>query len=290
MLLGFVTAEHYGRFNEPLQLRIIAYGRRPSALRYRLFFDETDAGDLRSANDPNQRYLSLTGIVIRQDFHDGYTTRRLDRLKRDIFGQSPTNVIVLHRRDLIDRKGIFAPLADDQIRKEFDARIAALIAKVPAPAFTVSIDKLAHKNKYKVWQFNPYHYVLTCLVERFVRWLNRTGNLGDVMGEARGPTHDAQLRLSFRRLHNSGSSFVPASMVQRCLISKELILRPKTANVAGLQLADLLAHPAHRAFRIRVQSGTHPHDYGTFLARMLDRYIYDRVGAKIDGIGRKWLP
>jgi hypothetical protein len=29
----------------------------------------------------------------------------------------------------------------------------ALVAEVPAPAFTVSIDKTRHLEKYKVWQF-----------------------------------------------------------------------------------------------------------------------------------------
>jgi hypothetical protein len=38
--------------------------------RYRLFFDETGNGDLHAAKkDQNQRYLSLTGIVVRQDLH-----------------------------------------------------------------------------------------------------------------------------------------------------------------------------------------------------------------------------
>jgi len=36
--------------------------------RYRLFFDETGHGDLHAAKkDQNQRYLSLTGLAIRQD-------------------------------------------------------------------------------------------------------------------------------------------------------------------------------------------------------------------------------
>jgi hypothetical protein len=257
--------------------------------RYRLFFDETGTGDLRSSADPNQRYLSLTGVVIRQDFHDGYMTRRLDRLKRDIFAQSPDNLIILHRRDIRDQTGQFSVLKNSQVRREFDARIASIIAEIPAPAFTVSIDKLAHIQKYRVWRFNPYHYVLTCLVERFVTWLSRTGNIGDVMGEARNSTHDAQLRASFRKLYTSGS-YVKAGVVQRRLTSREIRLEPKSSNVAGLQIADLLAHPAHRALRIRVTNGVQPDDYGSFLANMLDRYIYDRKGDRIDGIGRKWLP
>src|SRR5262245_39268250 len=214
--------------------------------RYRLFFDETGNGDLHAARkDPNQRYLSLTGIVIRQDFHDNYTTRRLARLKTDIFGNSQ---LVLHRREIMSREGAFAALNDNHLRAQFDARFAALVAEVPAPTFTVSIDKQEHLEKYKVWQFSPYHYVLTCLLERFVLWLNRTGNVSDAMGEARNPTHDAQLRRAFRYFHKHGTSVKPA-VIQRCLTSKELRLESKKANITGLQIADLLAHPAHRSYK-----------------------------------------
>lgn len=259
--------------------------------RYRLFFDETGNGDLHAAKkDPHQRYLSLTGVVLRQDIHDNYTTRRLTRLKADIFGH-PHKSVVLHRRELMGQEGIFAALQDGHLRAQFDARFAALVAEVPAPAFTVSIDKQRHLEKYKVWQFSPYHYVMTCLLERFVLWLNRTGNVGDVMGEARNPTHDAQLRRAFRFFYKNGSVVRP-DVIQKCLTSKELKLEPKSANVAGLQIADLLAHPAHRSFKFEKLGLPIPNDYGAFLAKILERHIYDRnpKNQHIEGYGRKWLP
>jgi hypothetical protein len=46
--------------------------------------------------------------------------------------------------------------------------------------------------------------------------------------------------------HKNGTPWVKAATVQKNLLSKELRLEPKTANVAGLQIADGLAHPAHR--------------------------------------------
>lgn len=46
--------------------------------RYRLYFDETGNGDLRAVKkDQNQRYLSLTGLAIRQDLHDNDITNQL---------------------------------------------------------------------------------------------------------------------------------------------------------------------------------------------------------------------
>lgn len=161
--------------------------------RYRLYFDETGTGDLRAhKKDPNQRYLSVTGLVFLQDTHDTTVTERLVALKRQTFG---TDKIVLHRRDIIDAKGGFAVLKDDAVRAKFDAGFADIVQHLPGagPAFTVSIDKQAHLEKYEKWQFDPYHYVLTCLVERYVHWLRRNDSRGDVMGEARSPFHDGMV-------------------------------------------------------------------------------------------------
>lgn len=255
--------------------------------RYRLYFDETGTGDLRAhKTDPNQRYLSVTGLVFRQDTHDTTFTTQLSAFKLPFFDAGT----VLHRRDIIDAKGVFAVLEDAAVRTKFDAGFANLIDTLPGPAFTVSIDKEEHLKKYKVWQFDPYHYVLTCLVERYVRWLQRVDARGDVMGEARGPYHDGRLRRAYRWLYDHGS-YVHKTVVQARLISRELRLEPKTANIAGLQVADLLAHPAHRTFKFMREETQIPDDYGALLIRKLER-IYDRhpKSRKIAGVGRKWLP
>lgn len=127
--------------------------------RYRLYFDETGTGDLKAhQKDQNQRYLSLTGLVFRQDVHDTTFAIRLSALKRRIFR---TPDVVLHRREIMGRQGIFTVLENDTVRADFDAQFANLVGYLPGPAFTVSIDKQAHLEKYKVWQFDTYHYVLT---------------------------------------------------------------------------------------------------------------------------------
>ena len=259
--------------------------------RYRLFFDETGNGDLHAAKkDPNQRYLSLTGLVIRQDIHDSTITERLTALKQNIFGEANA-AIILHRREIIDREGVFASLRNEGLRSKFDTQFADLVRDLPIPVFTVSIDKQAHLEKYKLWQFSPYHYALTCLLERFVLWLNRTGNLGDVIGEARNPTHDAQLRRAFKYFHRNGTT-VRNDVIQKRLISGELRLLPKTANIAGLQIADLLAHPAHRTYKFTKLGQAIPNDYGASLVTILEISKYDRnwKTGNIEGYGRKWLP
>lgn len=257
--------------------------------RYRLYFDETGTGDLKAhKKDANQRYLSLTGVVFRQDVHNSTFTVRLAALRRRIFN---TTDVILHRREIIDREGIFSIFEDDAVRQDFDAQFLELVGRLPGPAFTVSIDKQEHLEKYKAWQFDPYHYVLTCLVERYALWLNRNNYVGDVMGEARTEWHDARLRRAFRHQYDNGSKFLRPDVAKLRLTTRELRLRPKTADIAGLQVADLLAHPAHRTFKFMQQNIPIPDDYGASLIRELER-AYDRnpVTKLIRGYGRKWLP
>lgn len=240
---------------------------------------------------PNERYLSITGLVMRQSHHDGYVTRRLNLLKASLFGATPDNPLVLHRRDAMRCEGRFSPLKNEHIRREFDARLAAIVAECVAAAFTVSIDKAEHKERYKVWQYSPYHYVMACLVERFVMWLEKHDRVGDVMGEARNATHDKHLRRAYSRLYKAGNSYNPAERFQARLTTGDLKLVRKGADMAGVQLADALAHPAHRAVKFAKLKEPPPEDYGTFLARILERYVYDRHPERgIRGYGTKWLP
>lgn len=229
--------------------------------------------------------------MIRQDHHDGYITRRLDLLKDNLLGQSPSNPIVLHRRDIMRAEGPFSVLKNPERRAEFDARMSALIAECVPVAFTISIDKLEHKNRYKVWQYSPYHYLMECLVERFVLWLDRYDRKGDIWGEARNPNHDKKLRRAYGYFYNRKTQYVAADKIKKRLTSREFTLQEKTANVAGIQIADLLAHPAHRSLKFAQLGETLPQDFGSYLTGLLRRYSYDRNGkGRIEGYGTKWLP
>lgn len=66
------------------------------------------------------------------------------------------------------------------------------------------------------------------------------------MIESRGGKEDRRLKYSFRDLMDSGTKFLKPSDFSEFLTSKELKIPNKAANIAGLQLADLLAHSVRR--------------------------------------------
>lgn len=178
------------------------------------------------------------------------------------------------------------------INASWEAAVLGLVDKLPYLAITVMIDKHEHKDRYKVWRFNPYHYCMLALVERYVMWLNAKGLTGDVLAEARYKKVDMALKRSFQYFYLHGSDGVPKPIAQKCLTSREIKFAAKKANVAGLQLVELIAHASHHGTRCKhtkIELGNH---FGKRIYELLEAKKYRRhpKTLKVEGWGQKWLP
>ena len=47
---------------------------------------------------------------------------------------------------------------------------------------------------YRTWRYDPYHYCLAVMLERYVLFLERTKGIGDIMAESRGGKEDNRLK------------------------------------------------------------------------------------------------
>jgi len=259
----------------------------------RLYIDEVGNSDLKGASaDPNVRYLALTGVMTRCDLHDRRLTPALENLKRHFPTTASAPPLNFHRRDIMRREGPFAALRDPAVLERFNDELADFVKVQPYLVTTVQIDKKQHMDLYGVWQYDPYHYCLRCLIERYVLYLNRHDLQGDVVIEPRFKKADKRLKTSFERIYNHGTEHLPPEVIQRRLLSKDIGFFDKRANVAGLQLADLLAHPSARHMRFERDGVDPPSDYGARLADILVGWKYARHPRtlKVKGWGTKWLP
>jgi hypothetical protein len=259
----------------------------------RLYVDEVGKGDLQAAaTDPNLRYLSLTGILTSTMLHDSAIQPELDQLKTDLFGHTAARPVILHRREVVRREGAFKVLRDAGIDRHFRFRMLNAIRSMPYLAITVTIDKKEHLDRYQVWRFDPYHYCLQCLVERYISWLNRNAETGDVLIETRFLKVDKKLKASFQRIYNEGTQFVDRQMAQDRLTSHEIKMASKKANCAGLQLCDMIAYPSFKAMRRKREQLPPLEDFGYEIVNILEERRYARKPRtnQIDGWGRKWLP
>ena len=157
--------------------------------------------------------------------------------------------------------------------------------------FTAVIDKLEHLNRYAVWRHDPYHYCLEVLLERYVLWLHYRGANGDVMGEVRGGSADRRLERSFSRHYKNGTRWVRRDVMQKRLTSSSLKLKRNDKNIAGLQIADVLAHPSALYIRSIHAGDVEPIGFGRQIVDLLVESQYNRSWkGVIEGFGIKWLP
>jgi hypothetical protein len=256
----------------------------------RLYIDEVGNDDTKS---PSEQYLSLTGIIAKTHAHDRQIQPEIECLKNRIFGHNPPQyLVVLHRKEIVRKERPFDCLWNPEINDDWERSILKLIGTLPYIAITVAIDKHEHAEKYLVWQFNPYHYCMRALIERYVLWLNRHHLTGDVVAEPRFKKQDKKLKRSFNYIYDHGTEHIPAPTVQRCLTSREIKFETKKANVCGLQLVEMIGHPSHQAMRSEMTGVPMTAAFGKKVHNILlqSRYARHPKTGRIDGWGMKKLP
>jgi hypothetical protein len=245
---------------------------------------------MKSSSDPNERYLGLTGVLMNVEYSERGFADTMNKIKLEIFGRSDFS---LHRREILNRKPEpFTALKEDAKREQFDGLILGLMENSKYRVFTVVIDKREHRAKYAVWQFQPYHYCMTVLLERYVRWLDRINATGDVLAESRGKKENKQLSKAYRRIYERGTDHVPDRLFKARLTSTEIKLKPKAENIAGLQLADLIASPSCRELICRQTKQQMTAEFGQKVVDILYRkkYLRSIYDGHVAGWGTKWLP
>jgi len=256
---------------------------------YRLFIDEVGHDNLKTVNDPNERYLCLMGVMLHLPTAGKQLDEALNSLKKKVFG---TEAVVLHRREIIDKKPPpFDALNDPSKRKTFDDGLLEIIESCEYKAIAIHIDKKEHIEKYAVWVHQPYHYCLTAMMERYAMQLRTNGAKGDVMAEWRGIKPNRRLEAAYRYVLKFGTGNMKAAQFKEALSSSELKIRKKAANVSGLQLADLLANPVARHLLCRRTSTEMTAEFGMKVVAILNTSKFRRsYSGKIEGYGFKMLP
>ncbi|MCE5257732.1 MAG: DUF3800 domain-containing protein, partial [Chloroflexi bacterium] len=276
--------------HEPV-LAVPPYMMRNVMGKYRLYIDEVGNSDLGASTNPNHRYLSLTGIIIELTYVQHVVFPMIEKFKNTFFTSHPDEPIILHRKELVNKLPPFDNLRNPGVELAFNQALLEMLRNLDYVVLTIVIDKLEHCQRYQTWRFDPYHYCLTVLVERYVKWLQAGQAVGDVLAESRGGKEDRRLKDSFARVYEKGSEYIHPEEFAKYLTSSQLKVKPKISNIAGLQLADLLAYPSYRATLARYQNEALDANFGGKIAEILESGKYYRSpNGKIDGWGRKWLP
>ena len=208
--------------------------------KFRLYIDESGTHDYSVADDIKHRYLGLTGIIISDKENIEVLQPRLLEMKR-LVASDPDELPILHREEIVNKKGDFAKLNDPEIEKQFNNKLFDLLDNMDFTICAVVLDKKSHYERYQKSAYHPYHYCMNVLIERYVFCLQEKGARGDVLAEARGQKEDQALKEEYKRFYEGGTYFCKPPFVQQFLTSKEIKIKPKSKMFVGLEFADLLS-------------------------------------------------
>lgn len=247
-----------------------------------MYVDESGDHGYRDLSHPGKRFLCLTGVVIEDVTYKTQIHPAVEAIKGRFFRRhSPDDPVIFHRKDIVERRGHFSVLQDEGIDARFQAEVLALLGQ-PIQIFSAVIDKKSHIDRYGGAALHPYHYCFTVILERFSGFLGVNNSQGDVLAESRGGTEDRELKDAYSLLWNRGTGFHTPASFQARFTSAEVKLKRKEMNIAGLQIADLLAHPLKQD--ILMQFGAGENANGDFA-----RLICGAVAAKQNRYGRVFL-
>lgn len=256
-----------------------------------MYVDEVGDASYRAREHVHDNYLSLTGVILELEYARAELTPMVEQLKTRHFNSHPDEPVILHRKELMQGAGRFNSLSNPAVRQRFDEELLALLESWSYRVITVVLDKRKHHAQYGAFAYDPYHYCLQILLERFILFLKETESIGDVMAEKRGKKEDARLAATYTALYTGGTGPLQAPLIQRHLVSGELKARTKEHNVAGLQLADLIAYPGFRVIQHLFNGAEAPGGFSGLIGAILveRKYARNREG-KIEGWGARVLP
>lgn len=257
---------------------------------FRLYIDESGDHVFKRMEDASHRFLCLLGCWFRgrdlRAFHED-----LERFKQTHIPHNPDEPVILHREDIINRRKAFWRLRDVEVAERFDAALLEVVAVAEFRVVAVVIDKLTLNQLYPV-PAHPYHLGMGFLLQRYCGYLNHVNRRGDVLAESRGGHEDRLLKDSYSRVYERGAWMTGAEFFQKALTTSQLKLKPKSSNISGLQLADLLAHPVKQA--MLVERGLIPSPLSPFAGRLaaavekkFNRHLYQ---GRVEGYGKVFFP
>jgi hypothetical protein len=145
---------------------------------WRLYIDESGDHTYKHVDNPDVRYLGLTGVLIRKKFYDEHVQPDLEALKRRFFRYDPDNPPILVRSDIKHRKRWFYVLQDKALNERWEEELLSFISGLVsyAKVFTVVMDKKKHLEDYPHRTFDPYVYSLAVLLNRVRGFLVKKGS------------------------------------------------------------------------------------------------------------------
>lgn len=201
-----------------------------------MFLDESGDHSLDKIDNSYPMFV-LAGCIFDFDYYSTVAEPKINELKIKHFGKID---IILRSYDIRKQKGAFSDLVDKRKREAFYADLNALIKLLDFKIIAAAIHKTELKNKYHAPD-SPYNICLQFILERSIMFLGRTKEQLIFRIESRETHNDRKLAEVYEKFRLSGGGFFKKEEVMSKF--SDLSFNQKIQNIAGHQIADLIAYP-----------------------------------------------
>lgn len=245
--------------------------------KYRMLIDESGNHHIteKAFKHPANHHLCLLGCIVEQGAAQDKLTEMMEDRKERFFPDA-TKPVIFHREHLLNAMPPFGSLVDPAFRRVFDESMLEMYRDASYRLVATMIYKPFYKSLYPDDQWHPYHDCMEVLIDRFVLFLKRRKAVGDVYAETRGKKEDRELDKAWREFRDKGTTFTTADDMNKVFTSKDIHIKPKSANLSGMQLSDLLVTNVARG--IMVERKIMP-----MFADPFGRRVCKTVSPKFDG-------
>jgi hypothetical protein len=201
-----------------------------------MFLDESGDHSLDKI-DPTYPMFVLAGCIFDLDYYSTVAEPKINELKIKHFGKTD---IILRSYDIRKQKGSFSCLVDKKKREAFYVDLDNLMKSLDFKIIAAAI----HKSKFKDQYFdpsNPYNLCLQFILERAIMFLGRSSDKLIFRIESRETHNDRKLAEVYEKFRITDHHYFKKEEVQSKLV--DLSFNQKIQNIAGHQIADLIAYP-----------------------------------------------
>ena len=210
---------------------------------YHLYIDECGDQNLNSFS-PTFPIFTLCGVLVRDD-KVSLLEEQVKALKQEFWGDRQ---IILHSRDIRKCQNGFEILFDLDVKRRFYEAVNTLLGQRDIYVI-VSCSILKEPYIRQFGRLNDvYGQSLSFVLERAIFCVDNQCPDGDgriaAIVERRGKREDKNLQGYYQRLQGKGTYWVTSERMKSRI--NGLDFRWKSEDIAGLQLADLIAYPLTR--------------------------------------------
>ena len=201
-----------------------------------MFLDESGDHSLNKIDSSYPMFV-LAGCIFDLDYYSKIAEPKINALKIKYLGNSS---VILRSYDIRKQKGSFSYLVDKRKREVFYNELDILVKSLDFKIIATAVRKDKLKNRYSN-PGNPYNICLQFILERSIMFLGKSNNTMLFRIESRETHNDRKLAEVYEKFRSSDHSFFKKEEIQSKF--SDLSFNQKNQNIAGHQIADLVAYP-----------------------------------------------